>query len=135
MSRDTITFHRHADGGLMFDTETGVFGSLGSWLVSDTQNYAPDCLDILATLEDVRARRKPMEQIEGNAYETTVTPDQVYAANMYVDDATAYTHEEAHAVVLQYWQFLEPDPREREIQVADWERSNGRAHPCRGHLD
>lgn len=132
--RDSMSFYRTPDGFLTFRSDTGFFKDLGSWMTSDIQSYAPECLEFLAILEDVRAGRRGTESIEGNAYQAIVAGDTVRVQNMFVESGEDYTFDEAHSVIIDYWTWLTPEAGDRAAQIAAWSVEFGREHPCRDHL-
>jgi uncharacterized protein YacL (UPF0231 family) len=132
---DSIEFLRDRYGAITGRTETGHFNELGSWLVTDIQEYSPDCLLVLARLEDVRSGRSALEEWNGNAYSVKVTPGGVEVDCVHTDDpATSYSYEDAHSVALKYWEFIAPEVDDKNRALAVWENENARQHPCRPHL-
>ncbi|MDR7278984.1 hypothetical protein [Catenuloplanes atrovinosus] len=132
--RDSISFYRTADGFMTFRSDTGFFKDLGSWMTSDIQSYAPECLEFLAILEDVRVGVRDAEVIEGNAYQAFVTPSDVRVQNMFVESGEDYTFDEAHSVIIEYWKWLTPAAEDRAAQIEAWSAEFGRQHPCLDHL-
>jgi hypothetical protein len=131
----SLTFFRDQYGASEYSTDDVHLRDIGAWLTTDVQNYAPDCLDLMACVEDVRSGRSATEEWEGNAYYAQFTPGGVTAENLHVEGrTTAYELEEAHSIMRQYLRFLAPTPEDRARALDVWEKENEREHPCRAHL-
>ncbi|GII20413.1 hypothetical protein [Planosporangium mesophilum] len=132
---DLIDFYRHERGFVLSRSRDAHYRDLGSWLTSDIQAYAPDCLDVLSCVEDVRFGRSALDEWEGNSCYTRFTPFGVTVESLSPEGgSTTYTPDEAHSVMLQYWQFLTPTGEKKNRALASWEGGNEREHPCRPHL-
>ena len=133
---DSIEFYYDQFGTPDFRVADDHYFNLGAWLTGDIQSYAPDCLELLATVEDLRAGRTPMEDWEGNAYHVRMTAGDVVLVNLHVpDQATTYSVDDTHAALLSYWNFLTSDPADKVRFLRDWEKDAGRTHPCHAHLE
>ncbi|GII20412.1 hypothetical protein [Planosporangium mesophilum] len=132
---EPIEFFRDEDGFILPPTSNPHFRGIGSWLASDIQTYAPDSLDVLARVEDVRSGRSSFGEWEGNSGCTRFTPTDVTVESLGPRGGeTTYTHEEAHSAMLGYWHFLTPTEESKKRALATWEGENEREHPCRPHL-
>ncbi len=130
-----LNFFRDQYDAPEYTTDDVHLRDLGTWLTTDVQNYAPDCLDLLACVEDVQSGRSAAEEWEGNAYYARFTPTGVVAENLHVPGRmTTYPLDEAHQAMLHYLEFLAPTPEGKARSLDVWEKENERPHPCRGHL-
>jgi hypothetical protein len=133
--RDQITFSRDGEGRLRAKSDNGYFMPLGSQLTSDIINYAPDCLELLQIIEEVRRGESPRQEYEGNSSIFRATPDGVTVESLGPSGRrTTYTFDEAQAVVKQYFDFLAPSAAEKKDAVARWEKEFGHPYPGKAEL-
>lgn len=133
--RDRIEFSRDDRGWIMARTETGHFNMLASQLTSDIIGYAPDCLELLALMDQVRGGRSPIEEFEGNSSIFRATPDGVTVLSLGPSrKSTTYTFDEARVAVLQYFDFLAPSEAQKKAEVVRWETEVGRPYTARTEL-
>ncbi|MGC4892920.1 hypothetical protein [Micromonospora sp. DT31] len=108
------------------------FRALAAQLSSDIQAYAPDCLELLQCIDDVRSGPSQCAEYEGNSAILRCTPDTVTVHSRGpVPSSTAYTVEEAEAVIVAYFTCLAPTAEERRRHLRTWEREHGRPGPDR----
>jgi hypothetical protein len=133
--RDRIDFSRNEHDFPVAKSGNGYFAALGSQLTSDIQKYAPDVLELLQVIDEVRRGESPMQEYEGNSYIFRATSDGVTLESLGPSGKqTTYTFDEATSVVKQYFDFLAPTPEEKAQHVATWEREFGRPYPGRAEL-
>ena len=132
---ETFTFLRDQYNGPDYRVLDDAYSALGSMLVSDVQNDTLWCLRILGWVEDMRSGRPSNDQWGGNSWSAELAPDGLHLQDLYSDDWRGdYSLDEAHDVVLKYFDFLAPGTGEKERAIAAWEAEAGRVHPCRPHL-
>ena len=120
---DSLSFHRDEFGAPEFRAGSKRLADLGGMLTADVQGYAPDALELLRFVEDVRAGSATTEEWEGNGYVTRYTAAGVHVQNLYVPDrATTYPLDEARAAILDYFRFLAPTPDARAEAIDKWEK-------------
>ena len=133
--RDRITFSRDDQGRLRAKSDNGYFMPLGSQLTSDIINYAPDCLELLQVIDEVRSGQSPREEYEGNSAIFRATPAGVTVESLGPSGRQAkYTFDEAKDVVKQYFDFLAPSEAEKKDAIARWEKEFGRRYPGKAEL-
>jgi hypothetical protein len=132
---DRITFIRDQHGIPTARLEGARFRVLVSWLTTDVQNDPVELLEVLDQVEQARRGRSEAEEWEGNAYAAEISPDGLAIEGFYEEDPPVrYSLEEAHPVLVQYWEFLAPSADDRSRLVAEWEKQYVRVHPDRLHL-
>jgi hypothetical protein len=133
--RDRIEFSRDDQGWLMARTDNGHFNALATQLISDIIDYAPDCLELLQLMDQVRSGQSPIEEFEGNSSIFRATPDGVTVQSLGPSRrSTTYTFDEARTAVLKYFDFLRPSEAQKKGAVARWENEFGRPYPGRAEL-
>jgi len=132
---EPIEFGRDDHGRIVARPANGHFAALATQLTSDISDYAPDCLELLDLMAEVRAGRSPIEEFTGNSAIFRATVDGVTVRSLGpVPRSTTYSFEEARAAVLRYFDFLAPSRARKESAVARWEGEFGRPYPGRAEL-
>ncbi|MEH0842533.1 hypothetical protein V6U81_09110 [Micromonospora sp. CPCC 205711] len=110
--------------------------ALGVWFQMELRNSPYQCLDLLAILDDVAAGRADEREWDGEAFLVTVTRPGVTVRNTILPDQHGrYELTEVRRLAEEYWEYLSDQPRPRlAFDLADWERTWSRTHPCRGRL-
>jgi hypothetical protein len=130
-----IEFSRDERGRLVARPANGRFNALATQLISDIGDYAPDCLELLQVMDQVRGGQSPVEEFEGNSSVFRATPDGVTVESLGpVPKSTSYTFDEARSAVLDYFDFLAPSEAQKRGEVARWENEFGRQYPGRAEF-
>jgi hypothetical protein len=132
---DRIEFSRTDDGRLVGRPSSSRFNLIAGQLTSDIINYAPDCLELLRLMDEVRSGQSPIEEYEGNSAIFRATPPGVTVESLGpTRDSAEYTFDEARSAVLQYFDFLAPSEAEKKNAVARWENEFGHPYPGKAEL-
>ena len=133
---DAIRFFRDAEyNAPSFETADDAYSAIGSLMTSDIQAIEEWCLLLLSLVEDVKSGAEESQSWEGNSWTADILPNGVHLQDLHSDDWSGdYTLDQAHEVMLQYWNFLMPDRDGKARAIEKWESEEGRTHPCRAHL-
>jgi hypothetical protein len=103
-------------------------------MTDDIQSSGYFCLIQLAYAENTRSGREPLHDWQGNAWYARYTSTGLHLENVWEDELSGnYSHEDAHAVLLEYWRFI-METKDKQADIALFESELGYEHPCRGHL-
>jgi len=133
---DAIRFFRDAQyNAPSFEATDDAYSAIGSMLTSDIQSIEEWCLLLLSLVEDVKSGQESSQSWEGNSWTADILPGGLHLQDLNSDDWTGdYTLDQAHEVMLAYWNFLIPQPDAKTRAIEKWESDEGRRHPCRPHL-
>ncbi|MEV6524017.1 hypothetical protein AB0M43_18875 [Longispora sp. NPDC051575] len=129
-----LSFYTDGDGFPRYRASDDRYVPLGVWFVMELRNSPYQALDLLGIVDEVVSGRSAGEDWDGEAFQVRVAPSGVSVRNTILDgQAGTFPLDEVRRAAEDYWRYLSTRP-EVAADLADWERTWGRAHPYRGRL-